>query len=93
VLINDTGGGIPEEIRRRVFDPFFTTREVGRGSGQGLAIARATVVEKHGGNIWFEPNGTQGTTFLVSLPIGPMFKACAEQEEEEEEGAHAGSRG
>jgi PAS domain S-box-containing protein len=81
ISISDTGGGIPAEIRNRVFDPFFTTKEVGRGSGQGLAIARTTVVEKHGGSIRFEPNGTQGTTFVVSLPIEPTLPAFTEAED------------
>jgi signal transduction histidine kinase len=49
IEIADTGCGIRPEIRDRVFDPFFTTKEVGRGSGQGLAIARNIVVDKHGG--------------------------------------------
>src|SRR5581483_2674857 len=48
IAISDTGCGIPEEIRSKVFDPFFTTKPVGRGTGQGLAIARSIVVEKHG---------------------------------------------
>jgi len=70
VSISDTGCGIPENIRSRVFDPFFTTKEVGRGTGQGLALARSIVVEKHGGRITFEPNQPRGTTFIVSLPAG-----------------------
>lgn len=69
IAISDTGCGIPEAIRSKVFDPFFTTKLVGRGSGQGLAIARSIVVEKHGGSLSFEPNGNQGTTFLISLPV------------------------
>jgi len=69
IWISDTGCGIPEKIRLKVFDPFFTTKPVGRGSGQGLAIARATVVDQHGGTITFEPNGEQGTTFRVALPL------------------------
>ncbi|MBZ5577157.1 MAG: PAS domain-containing protein [Acidobacteriia bacterium] len=71
VRISDTGGGIPEAIRSKVFDPFFTTKPVGSGSGQGLAIARAIVVGKHGGTLNFEPNGMQGTTFVVTLPVSP----------------------
>jgi signal transduction histidine kinase len=71
VSISDTGCGIPPEIRARVFDQFFTTKEVGRGTGQGLALARSIVVDKHGGRIAFEPNLPQGTTFIVSVPIGP----------------------
>src|SRR5205814_8379962 len=48
VAIKDSGCGIREEHRDRVFDPFFTTKEVGRGTGQGLTLARATIVDKHG---------------------------------------------
>jgi PAS domain S-box-containing protein len=70
VSISDTGCGIPEANRSRVFDQFFTTKEVGRGTGQGLALARSIVVEKHGGRIAFEPNPPQGTTFVVSVPTG-----------------------
>ena len=69
IAISDTGCGIPESIRSRVFDPFFTTKEVGRGTGQGLAIARSIVVERHHGSIRFEPNGGQGTTFVVTIPL------------------------
>lgn len=69
ITVSDTGCGIPEQIGSRVFEPFFTTKEVGKGTGQGLAIARNIVVEKHGGKISFEPNYPQGTTFVVSLPI------------------------
>ena len=70
VSISDTGCGIPAAVQSRVFEPFFTTKEVGRGTGQGLAIARNIVVERHGGRITFEPNLPQGTKFLVSLPVG-----------------------
>ena len=70
VSISDTGCGIPEAIRSRVFERFFTTKEVGRGTGQGLALARTIVVEKHGGSIAFEPNLPRGTTFVVSVPAG-----------------------
>jgi signal transduction histidine kinase len=68
--ISDTGSGIPEAVRDRVFEPFFTTKEVGRGTGQGLAIAHAVVVKKHGGHIWFDTAVGKGTTFYVRLPLG-----------------------
>ncbi len=71
ISISDTGFGIPASIQARIFDPFFTTKEVGRGTGQGLSIARKIVVEKHGGRIGFEPNGSQGTIFNIHLPIEP----------------------
>ena len=69
VAISDTGTGIPEEIRGKVFDPFFTTKEVGKGTGQGLAIARSIVVNKHGGTLTFETEMGRGTTFYVRLPL------------------------
>jgi signal transduction histidine kinase len=69
IEIEDDGGGIPEEHRERVFEPFFTTKEVGRGTGQGLAIARAVVVDKHGGELGFETRAGAGTTFRIRLPI------------------------
>jgi signal transduction histidine kinase len=53
-----------------MFDPFFTTKEVGRGTGQGLAITRSLVVDRHGGTITFETELGRGTTFHVRLPIG-----------------------
>lgn len=67
--VSDTGTGIPEAHRDRVFDPFFTTKAVGRGTGQGLAIAHAVIVEKHGGTIHFETETGSGTTFVIRLPL------------------------
>jgi PAS domain S-box-containing protein len=69
VRISDTGGGIPEEVRDRIFDPFFTTKEVGKGTGQGLAISRSVILEKHGGTLTFETQMGMGTTFIIRLPI------------------------
>jgi signal transduction histidine kinase len=70
IRVQDTGAGIPEGIRDRIFDPFFTTKPVGKGTGQGLAIARAVIVDKHGGSIRFESQPGQGTTFILELPTG-----------------------
>jgi signal transduction histidine kinase len=70
IAIRDTGSGIPDAIRDRVFDPFFTTKPVGQGTGQGLAIARAVIVEKHRGQLSFMSEPGNGTTFLIRLPIG-----------------------
>jgi PAS domain S-box-containing protein len=72
ISIGDTGGGIPPEIRDRIYDPFFTTKEVGKGTGQGLAIAWSVVVDKHGGKLWFENTPGNGTTFFVRLPVKSM---------------------
>jgi PAS domain S-box-containing protein len=75
IAISDTGTGVPERIRERIFDPFFTTKEVGKGSGQGLALARAIVMEKHGGTLTFETEMGKGTTFYVRLPVNSAREA------------------
>jgi len=67
--IEDSGTGIPVAIRNRIFDPFFTTKVVGKGTGQGLAIARSLIVDKHGGRLTFESDVGKGTVFSIILPI------------------------
>jgi PAS domain S-box-containing protein len=69
IRISDTGPGIPEEIRHRIFDLFFTTKEPGRGTGQGLAIAHSVIVDKHKGVLNLETEEGQGTTFVIRLPV------------------------
>jgi signal transduction histidine kinase len=71
----DNGCGIPKEIVDKIYDPFFTTKEVGRGSGQGLAIARSIVVDKHGGLISVTSTPGVGTCFTVRLPLKPTVTA------------------
>jgi two-component system, NtrC family, sensor kinase len=68
IEIGDSGGGIPREIQERVYDPFFTTKAVGKGTGQGLAIARS-IVDKHGGTISFDSRPGVGTVFRITLPL------------------------
>ena len=69
IRISDTGTGMPADMLHKIFEPFFTTKEVGRGTGQGLAIARNVVVEKHGGTIDVESEAGAGTSFIIRLPI------------------------
>ncbi len=69
ISINDNGGGIPQKVQTRIFEPFFTTKEVGVGTGQGLAIAHNVIVKSHSGQIWFETQEGQGTTFFIKLPM------------------------
>jgi PAS domain S-box-containing protein len=69
VRVSDTGTGIPEAVQRRIFDPFFTTKPPGKGTGQGLAIARSVVVEKHRGSLEFETAVGKGTTFIIRVPL------------------------
>jgi PAS domain S-box-containing protein len=65
----DTGAGIPEEIRHKIFDLFFTTKEPGKGTGQGLAISHSVIVEKHNGSLTLETRQGEGTTFIIGLPL------------------------
>lgn len=65
--ISDTGMGIPEESKLKLFDPFYTTKDIGKGTGLGLAICQA-IINKHGGDITFDSELGKGTTFSVRLP-------------------------
>ncbi len=71
ISIADTGCGIPESVRAKIFDPFFTTKEVGKGTGQGLAIARSIIVDKHEGILNVESTVGEGTKFIIRLPLNP----------------------
>jgi signal transduction histidine kinase len=68
ISISDTGHGIAESVRGRIFEPFVTTKEIGRGTGQGLALSRGIVVEKLKGSLHFETETGKGTTFFIRLP-------------------------
>jgi PAS domain S-box-containing protein len=70
IRVGDTGTGIPAHVQDRIFDPFFTTKPVGKGTGQGLAIARTAIVERHHGMLTFETEAGRGTTFVIHLPVG-----------------------
>jgi PAS domain S-box-containing protein len=63
----DTGSGIPVEIKHKIFNPFFTTKKIGEGTGLGLDIVKK-IIEKHEGSIDFESEVGKGTTFIVHLP-------------------------
>jgi signal transduction histidine kinase len=69
IRIEDTGCGIPESIRDKIFDQFFTTKEVGKAMGLGLSFAHSIVVTKHRGTISFDTHEGQGTTFIIRLPL------------------------
>ncbi|WP_203826476.1 two-component system sensor histidine kinase NtrB [Actinoplanes palleronii] len=69
IEVADTGTGVPAEIADKLFDPFFTTKDVGAGTGQGLALVRTLVVDRHGGEVDFTSEPGAGTTFRVRLPL------------------------
>ena len=74
ISVKDTGSGIPDLIKDKVFDHFFTTKEVGRGTGQGLSISRSIIVDKHGGLISFKSREGKGTTFTIKLPLMDKYE-------------------
>lgn len=67
VEIEDNGRGIPESIRDRIMTPFFTTKPAGKGTGQGLALARSVIVDRHGGSLSFSTTCGSGTVFHIHL--------------------------
>ena len=73
VEIGDTGPGMPPEVAARAFEAFFTTKDVGQGTGLGLDIARRIVVERHGGTIRIDSQPGE-TTLRVRLPIRPQSR-------------------
>ena len=67
IAFRDNGGGIPEAIRAKIFDPFFSTRKMGKGTGLGLAISQ-DIMRRHGGDIRVESQLGNGTCFTLILP-------------------------
>ncbi len=74
ITIADNGCGIPDTIKDNVYNPFFTTKKVGQGTGQGLSLAHHIIKEKHKGNIRFSSKAGEGTVFYIHLPLGGKSK-------------------
>ena len=68
ITVEDNGGGIPENIREKIFQPFFTTKPTGEGTGLGLSMSYDIVTKGHGGSLEVSSREGKGTTFLVGLP-------------------------
>jgi two-component system NtrC family sensor kinase len=75
ISIVDTGCGIPEKNLKRIFDPFFTSKDVGKGTGLGLSVSHG-IVEAHGGHIEVQSKVGEGSTFSVFLPLTPQSGAA-----------------
>ncbi len=69
VSVSDNGTGMAQDVRERVFEPFFSTKEAGKGSGQGLSICHNIVTEQHGGEIMLSSHVGEGSCFTIRLPI------------------------
>lgn len=74
ITLSDTGKGISKENIDKVFNPFFTTKEVGKGTGQGLSIAHDIIVNKHNGSIEVKSEVGVGTTFIIKIPISETLE-------------------
>ena len=83
VAITDTGCGIAKENLQRIFDPFFTSKEVGKGTGLGLSVSYG-IVRAHGGEIEVESTVGQGSTFRIFLPATPCAGASPAETETSE---------
>jgi two-component system NtrC family sensor kinase len=79
LAVSDTGIGIRDEDRPHVFEPFFSTKPAGRGTGLGLSVVR-NIIYSHGGQISFQTRPGSGTTFVVTLPINHLVSPRSEGE-------------
>jgi signal transduction histidine kinase len=89
LTVRDTGVGMAPEVQAHLFQPFFTTRPEGEGTGMGLAVVHG-IVTSHGGRIRVESQPGQGSTFTVRLPRVPPMKFIAEQHEPEQQPGASG---
>jgi signal transduction histidine kinase len=71
ISVKDNGAGIPEAIKDKIFQPFFTTKPTGQGTGLGLSLAYDIVTKGHGGSLTVESIEGQGSTFILTLTQNP----------------------
>ncbi|BDI18910.1 hypothetical protein ANSO36C_47120 [Nostoc cf. commune SO-36] len=80
IRIADNGPGMKEEVIRRIYDPFFTTKDVGKGTGLGMAISYQIVVDKHGGMLKCRSQPGEGTEFWIQIPLNCALVNATEKE-------------
>ena len=71
IAIADNGAGMPETIQKQIFNPFFTTKAIGKGTGMGMAISYQIIIEKHGGKLECFSTFGEGTKFVIQIPVKP----------------------
>ncbi len=82
IHIADNGSGMSEEVRSRIFNPFFTTKPVGKGTGMGLSISYQIITQKHGGRLYCHSTLGEGTEFVIELPLEPEPVSSSEDSAE-----------
>jgi signal transduction histidine kinase len=75
VKVADNGAGIPDNIKDKIMQPFFTTKPAGQGTGLGLSLSYDMVVKRHGGSIQINSTEGRGSEFIVTLPLSPANKS------------------
>ncbi|RCJ36867.1 ATPase [Nostoc punctiforme NIES-2108] len=80
IRIADNGPGMKEEVIRRIYDPFFTTKDVGKGTGLGMAISYQIIVDKHGGMLKCRSQPSEGTEFWIQIPINCALADAPEEQ-------------
>ncbi len=68
ITVKDNGSGIPQKLLDKIFQPFFTTKPTGQGTGLGLSLSY-DIVKAHGGELKVETKENEGTTFIIQLPV------------------------
>lgn len=79
ITIADNGPGIPEQTRQRIFEPFYTTKPIGKGTGIGLSISYQIVTERHQGTLECQTFPEQGTSFYITIPLRQTAETVAVQ--------------
>jgi two-component system NtrC family sensor kinase len=79
ITIQDNGTGIPESVIPKLFDPFYTTKPIGKGTGLGLAISYQIITEKHNGTLQCHSVVSEGTTFTIDIPVLPKVRVASSQ--------------
>jgi signal transduction histidine kinase len=72
IFVKDNGNGIPNKVKDKIFQPFFTTKPTGQGTGLGLSMSYDIVTKGHGGTLTLETHEGKGTTFTISIPFDPL---------------------
>jgi signal transduction histidine kinase len=69
ITVKDNGNGIPDAIKEKIFQPFFTTKPTGQGTGLGLSMSYDIVTQGHGGTLEVKTKQGKGSEFIITLPI------------------------